>query len=315
MQVTDTRIDGHMMAMHISTDHAELIVLIEMGPRIISLKRRGGTERMFRNLVTNPDYAETGWRGMGGARPWASDGEVCDEGIRAYAQDNGPCEVSTSDDRQVVTVWGAIDPRFMIQRGFEIRKNNHWGFDVTSLLKNCSQGGMPLQGGMWAVAAVDFGETGSTTLGILTGKPDSNWQVGDYRIIWDWAGHHTQPEFISDQLAIAKGLVCVTPKGFEGKLMANSPLGTIVVQNDDTSFFKVIQCDPRLNSLLPGRCNTAVYTCGQFAESETMGPTTFVEAGNVLRHTERWALYEPVGWNVDGLNNIAISIASDGIPA
>lgn len=306
---------GFLTAIEIRTEHAEMTVITEMGPRIISLRRKKGKQLMFHNPVTEPDYPETGWRAMGGGRVWVNGGNVFDEDVRAYAQDNGSCEVTISDDGNVMTVWGEMDQRFAIRRGLQIRENAHQGFDVTYLLKNCSKGGMGLSGGLWAIAAVNFGEPGSTTLGILTGNPGSNWQVGKYQIVWHWAGHHTEPGFIKEQLLIEDGLVRVTPRGSEGKLMANSPSGTIIVQNDDTSFLKVVKHNPMLDSLLPGGCNTAIYTCGKFAESETMGATAFVEADKVLYHTERWSLHEPIGWDVEGLNDIARRIMSDGIPA
>jgi len=307
MQVSKCRFKG-LSALRVATDNAVLTILLSMGPRIISLKRQyGGKELMYHSHSDKLDYVPQKWYAMGGARVWTHDGYHADETERSYASDNARCKWDA--DPACVTVWGAAHKDFAIQRGLEICETGTGALEVTSLVRNCSDGGMLLNAGVWAITAVRFGDIGSTALGILTNDRESNWQVGRHQIVWHWGGgHHTTPGFMKG-LRIEDGLLRVTPMSYEGKVMAFSPVGAIVTTTPDTSFFKLLsEPDPRLSSLLPGGCNTAIYACNDFAESETMGPATAIRAGQTLRHTERWVLTEPHPWNAEHLYEVVAAI-------
>jgi len=303
MNVRKSKIKG-LRAYTITTDGAEIGIVVSMGPRILSLKRPSGKEIMHQNPTSEPDYEPQQWRGMGGGRDWMHGGPVADEIEASYADDNGRCEVS-EDAPNCFTVWGAVHEGFSLQRGLTIRDNTLGGFDVTYMLRNRSQGGMLLYGGLWAIAALNIkNPAGGAAIGILTNDIESNWQVGDYRIVWHWGGrHHTTTGFMKEQLSIRDCLLVVNLRGHEGKIMVNSPVGAIIATNDDTTFIKAIETDPRWNTSLPGgRFNTAIYTCATFAESETMGPAVSITADQTVCHTERWVLTEPRTWSAHDLH-------------
>ncbi len=300
MRTKTIRLDD-LAAISIATEQIELEVLTSMGPRVIAARRPGGAQLMFQNLVDEdrPDYAPQKWRAMGGGRAWPHSGPIADEDERAYAEDNGRCEV-VEDSPGCLMFWGAKNERFQLQRGLTIRETPV-GVDITYLLKNRS-GGMLMYGGLWAIAALNIKNPAETAaIGILTNDLEANWQTGRYQIVWHWAGHHTTPEFMEKQLSIRDGLLVVKLCGTEGKVMAKSPVGAIIATGEDTSFFKVIETDSRWDQLLPGGCNTAVYTCPSFAESETMGPALGIRSGETVCHTERWALTPPQPWDSQAL--------------
>lgn len=270
--------DDALKRLQLTAAGAVIEVTLDFGPRIISLKKPGGAEIMQ-------------WSGKGGARVWPASGPQADETHLSYAPDNEPCNVTFMDNNSVVEIWGAVNKTHWMQRGFRICENLHGGFDVTSMIRNCSPHGLLLNAGVWAIAAVQK----DCTIGILLGDPDSNWSTSLVQYVWDWAGHSTTSEFLEQQMCLQRGLLTVTPGGHEGKIMARSNLGTIVTQGHGVAFWKFIPYDARLNGLHPDCCNVAIYTSpgtgpNAFAESETMGPIGRIKAGQVLEHTERWVL-------------------------
>lgn len=243
-------------AVRCSTDTCELIAGISAGPRILSLRYRGGDNLLY---VDDKDFRVGDWRIYGGHRF-----TTAPENESSYFPDNAPCKVTISDAALKITAPQRPDS---IRLSFIITANEE-GFDIEHVLEY--HGAEAWEGALWAITCVpraSFMQAACAT-GAVHFWPDTdpaNWEVangrvsvsaGDFRAKAGWYMEH--PELTAIQPA--------------GALSIKSPAA------------------PPADVYVDNGCNVEVFVCANFTELETLSGKLSVQPGASARHHQQWRL-------------------------
>ncbi|GEP97550.1 hypothetical protein [Chitinophaga cymbidii] len=255
-------------AVRCSTDTCELIAGISAGPRILSLRYRGGDNLLY---VDDKDFRVGDWRIYGGHRF-----TTAPENDASYFPDNAPCKVTISDAALKITAPQRPDGirlSLIITAGEE-------GFDIEHVL--AYHGAEVWEGALWAITCVprsallEAGRLAHSSLlaqdaciaeavHFWPGTDPGNWEftggrvnikAGDFRAKAGWYMEH--PELSAIQPA--------------GALSIKSPAA------------------PPADVHVDNGCNVEVFVCADFTELETLSCKLSVQPGASARHYQQWRL-------------------------
>lgn len=279
---------GWENAYRISNDTVELVVLADVGPRVISYSFVGG-ENIFHEVAEQAGL--TGgkdFRLYGGHRLW-----VWPEVERTYFPDNSP--VAVSQDSHVARFTAPLEgvsPGSNLQKELEIQLSEA-GSQVTVRHRITNRDSQLTELAPWAPtmmkaggrailplpprAAMDkdhFQSVGPLTLWSFTDFSDARWRLGT--------------EFI--QLRQQS-----TPTGRFQEQMTGifNPAGWGAYFLNGTLFVK--RAPVRRGAQYPDfGCNFEVFTNPEFLELESLGPKVQLGAEENTIHTEIWTLFQNV---------------------
>ena len=256
----------------------ELIAVGEIGPRIVSLRVGDGPNVLFDDsngaLARRPAVADEDWHIWGGHRFWISP-----ESETTYQPDNAPCEVQVEDGR--LTLTAPPEPSGLQKTLVVSGDGRGGGFRLTHRLRNTGE--MLASGAIWALTCIE--PTGRIVA--PWGEGSESWRCQTVKYWKAWAGHGS--DVASRQWRPMNDVFVVEPTGEEGKVGLYSDAGWLALLRDDATFIKGY--DPIVEAVYPdGNCNVELYTCGQFAEMETLGPVTTFMPGVEYTHTEHWRI-------------------------
>lgn len=273
LEIAKTGFRGWRDAYRLRLDEVEMIVLAEVGPRIISLSVDGGPNLLYVDPATvGNGQGDPEWHIYGGHRIWQSP-----EAEDAYSLDNSPCSVEIENGS--LTLRTGIDPDTKLQKRLTISADGP-RFVVESALLNTSQ--LVNSGAVWSLTCV-------APQGVIA-FPWGN--TGDWalrRITWwnNWAGHSSDVR--SSQYQPGPDLFLIRPSGEEGKVGAHSPEGWVALCRNDATFIKSFKVNP--NGTYPdGGCSVEVYTSADFIEMETLSPTGIILPGQEISQRETWTV-------------------------
>lgn len=273
LEISKTEYRGWQDAYRINLGGAEMVVLAEVGPRIISLRVDGGPNLLYVDPATaGRGQGDSEWHIYGGHRIWQSP-----EAEDAYSLDNSPCSAEIGGG--CLTLRTGIDPDTKLQKRLTIGADGD-RFVVESALLNTSA--FVNAGAVWSLTCV----APAGVIAFPWGNP-GNW--GLRRITWwnNWAGHSSDVR--SSQYQPGPDLFLIRPSGEEGKVGTHSPEGWVALCRDDATFIKSFQVDP--NATYPdGGCSVEVYTSADFVEMETLSPTGAILPGQEISHREIWTV-------------------------
>jgi hypothetical protein len=281
------RYRGWENAYRISNAAIELVVLADVGPRIVSCAFPGG-ENIFHEV---PEQAGlTGgdeFRLYGGHRLW-----IWPEVGRTYFPDNSAVTVSQSD--RYVSFTAPVEraaPGSNLQKQLRIKLDEGSRISVTHRVTN--RDSHPIELALWAPtmmkaggrailplpprAAMDkdhFQSVGPLTLWSFTDFADSRWILGT--------------EYIQLQQQ-------TNPTGRFPEQMTGifNPSGWGAYFLNGTVFLKTAAVTTGAQYPDFG-CNFEVFTNPDFLELESLGPKVQLGPGESARHTESWALFKDV---------------------
>ena len=271
MKIEPTSFGPWQQAHRLTHDNVELIVVSEIGPRILSLRVNGGENLLF---VDEDGLSRGEWRIYGGHRVWLGP-----ETEASYAPDNAACDVSTEGG--VLTIAGPEDPLSHLQKHLRIAAAGPGRFSVTSGLSSNSEMLMPAV--VWALTCV----RPDARIFFPWGQP-GNWEMKKICYWKAWGGTHAST-VTSSQWQPGEDLFVIDPTGEEGKcgtsgcegwLGANFPAA-------GASFFKRFQYQLGREYVDDG-CAIQCYTCANFIEMETLSPQQILLPGERLEHEEIW---------------------------
>jgi hypothetical protein len=250
-----------------------MVVVTEVGPRILSLTVGGGPNLLFvdDDLSLSRGAGEGAWYIYGGHRVWISP-----ESEASYAPDNTPCSVYFDGDR--LDVLGPVDQATRLQRRLSVYAREG-RFVVESAVRNA--GDTLFLGAAWAITCV-------VPRGVVTFP----WGTGgrwDQKTItyWNrWMDHGS--DIGSNQWRPGADLFRVYPSGEEGKVGANSPEGWVAQCRRDATFVKSRSWAPA--DYPDGGCSLEVYTCDQFIELEMLGPNQYIYPASEAVVVEEWTI-------------------------
>jgi len=257
----------------------EMVVVADIGPRIIRLARVGGP-----NILGEvPGAGEGEWKLYGGHRLWHAPEAM----PRSYAPDNKPPKVEAAADRLRLTA--DTEPETGIQKTMEIslRVDDKC---ATLIHKLTNHGPWPVQLGAWALtvmakegysfAPFPSGEFKSLLpCGVLAIWPYVDWKDSRLTIGHSHVIIHQNPA-ISRRMKIGMS----STEGWAGYWL-----------NQDL-FVK--RFDPLPNAVYPDfGCALELFANDAIAEVESVGPLTHLEPGESLKHVERWYLFSGVDFD------------------
>ncbi len=275
LQIERTEFLGWREAYRLRLGEVEMVVVTEIGPRILALSVGDGPNLLFVDQETaGQGQGDAAWHIYGGHRVW-----VAPETAHTYAPDNARCAVEVSDDGLTVTVTAPVTPQTKLQKRLTITaQESH--FVVEQGVRNTDDA--LYTGAVWALTCVEP----NGVIAFPWGRGGA-WDVK--RILyWNrWIDHRS--DVTSRQWQPGPDLFMVVPTGEEGKVGTNPPEGWVALCREDATFVKS-------HCWVPGArypdedCSIGVYTCEQFVEMETVSPLAVIYPGAEIVHREIWTM-------------------------
>jgi len=254
----------------------ELIVVTEIGPRVLCFRHIDGENILFEDT--------TGWTSgdfklYGGHRF-----TVAPETTDTYEPDNAPCAVISGE--QSLRISSPVG-RHKIQRTLEIRPCAQCGgFELRHILRNV--GDVLWHGAAWALTAV----RPEGAIIVPWGSGTEQWRINKINY---WASIGDFERCVNSSLwRMTRDAVVVEPNGEKSKIGIYSDRGFMVLSLKESIFVKHYDF-PLPESLYPDNgCNVEIYTCHDFAELETLGTMQTVYPGKESVHIECWCIKNEV---------------------
>jgi len=285
MNVEKTGYKDWQEAYTLTINDMQMVVVTEVGPRVMSLSVGGGE-----NILFNDDALEIqagDWRIYGGHRFWISP-----ETVVSYAPDNSACVVKQQDG--VFSAMAPVAPDTLLQKRFEILEQDG-KFLLRHVVRNT--GTMLYQGGLWGLTCVN--PTGKVFF--PWGRPGNVWETKSIQYWPKWGGTHTS-DVASSQWKQTSDLFVIEPTGEEGKVGTAGYEGFIGLSRPDCTFFKCFTHLEGANYPDNG-CSVEAYTCSAFIELETLSPSYILYPEEEFSHAEHWFI---TSRTVDPYDGVAV---------
>lgn len=279
--------------LRVSNGDAELIITLDVGPRILSYKLAGG-KNMFKEFEDT--LGKTGgkdWVSYGGHRLWVGPEDL----TRTYAPDNGPVDSKNLESfpPQIVLTPGA-DKEYGIQRSMRvILAKTGSNVEVIHTIKNI--GDKETELAPWALTVMAPG--GVEVIPLPEKKPHpgppknarspKDYAANQLMSIWPFT------DFKDGRWDIGTKYITLRQDAKKGatKIGLAHKLGWIGYLNDGTLFVKRIPYQEGKTYPDQG-VNFETFTNEEMLEIESMGPMIKLPAGATVEHKETWELYKDV---------------------
>src|SRR4051795_13689004 len=134
--------------LRIDNGDAELIVTLDVGPRILSYRLAGGTNVFKEYAEQMGGSGEPEWKIRGGHRQWTGP----EDNTRTYAPDNGPVG-HREVDRGLVRFTPAPEAEYSLQKELDVRLASS-GSRVTAVHRYTNIGDGPVDLAPWGVSVM-----------------------------------------------------------------------------------------------------------------------------------------------------------------
>lgn len=279
-------------AWRIRRNGVELVVVGEIGPRIMSLRRGDGPNIL--HVDEELAVRRGDWTFYGGSRFWVSP-----ETEASYHAENARCSVVV--DAAGITLAAPAEPSGL-RRSLRIAAGDgDEDFRITYRLAN--QGEMIARGGIWVLSCI----RGPGRLVCPWDDGTDAWSTQMIRFWRRWSTFGT--DVASPQWHLGNGMLVIEPTGEVGKVGLFSKHGLLALVRPDGTFAKYARPMPGL-TYPDGGCNLEICTTPNFIEMETLGPVMDLLPGDSIEHEERWLWtadrFEPNQWP-DVLRRLGVS--------
>lgn len=264
----------------LSNDHAELIVTLDVGPRILSYKTPDG-DNVFKTFDTQlGNSGETEWRIRGGHRFWIAP----EDEVLSYHLDNSPVDFHVDESTNEVTIESVQTQagRILKTLGVTLGENDS---RVTVRHTARNDGDEPIQIASWALSVMNPGG-----LEIIPQPP-----MGEHPrdllpnrgiVLWPYTDlsdprWHLGREFFT--LRQSTGF----PPTKIGLAHRERWIAYVI---GDSLFVKAF--DHVTGAIYPdGGCNFETFTNEEMLEIESLSPLAALSPGESVSHTEHWYLF------------------------
>jgi hypothetical protein len=252
----------------------ELIVVTEVGPRIISFKPEGKENFFYVNKkeidkVTKGDAA---WHSFGGTRLW-----VAPECELTYTPDNLPCE--TVVEGNMARVSAPVDEHTGLRRSIEIEVKEET-FTITHRIRNERK--HLFTAALWVLSCLAPYKGAEI---FLPWGENTEWDVKDMRYWKSWLVHGST--IASKQWRPTAEFFVVKTTHEQGKIGFPNRRGFALFRYKKLNFIK--KADYIDTAQYPdGGCTFEVYTSKDFYELETLSPLYCMKPGVTYTHKEEW---------------------------
>jgi hypothetical protein len=269
----------------LSNGFVEVIITLEVGPRIISYRPVQG--RSVFKLVDEEaaKSKEDVWKIRGGHRLWTAPEDFGKEDSLCYALDNSEVEHAIEDDF-TVKVSNLIEKPTKIRREMVVRLERT-NPKVTVEHRITNEGGMPLEIAPWALSVM--AEGGYAVLS----QPPLGTHPQDYlpnRSIVAWPF----TDLSDERFRVGPRTICLYQTHRPPfKIGLRHSEGWAAYILGDHLFMKNVpftegESYPDFGS------NFETFTNAEFLELETLGPLKRISAGEALVHSESWVVFSEV---------------------
>ena len=266
-------------------DAVEVIITLEVGPRIISYRPLDG-QNVFKLVDEEAGKSnEEGWKIRGGHRLWIAPEDFGKKDGLTYAPDNSPVEHAI-DDEFTVRVAQTIESPVKIRREMVISLERT-GPRVTVEHRITHQSGAALELAPWALSVM--APNGYAAIP----QPPYGTHPRDYvpnRVIIAWPFTDLKDE----RLCLGRRLVCLRQaKRPPIKFGLRHTEGWAAYVLGDHLFLKSVPfvadgIYPDLGS------NFEAFANAEILELETLGPLKRISAGETIVHQESWVVFSKV---------------------
>ena len=262
----------------LSNGHAELLVTLDVGPRILQFGLREGENglRAFPDQMGKHDEPE--FVGRGGHRLWVSP-----ETERTYAPDNSPVEFAFTEPNRVHVINPAAAPWHIRKEMTIALVENRASATIEHRLTNETD--RPVEIASWALTIMAPG-------GIeIIPQPPLGTHGEEFlpdRVLVPW----TYTDFSDDRWRLGRNFFFLEPKAgrpatklgllHRERWVAYALPGVLFVKASD---FEEGALYPDLG------CNFETFSKDDFIELESLGPLTKLPPGQSVGHTETWHLF------------------------
>lgn len=276
----------------ISNGSAEVVVTLDIGPRIIRFAAIGGanvmmedTERKINKLEFAPDFAQKFgedkgvWYIYGGHRLWTSPEEL----PRSYYPDNEPItyEKVAGGAKFTAPVQKWTQLQFSVTVTLSETDNSvHILHEITNL------GAWSAEFAPWALSVLAPGGMEVVPMpqrktGLLSNRN---------LVLWDYTRMNDDRVYWGDKYITLRQ---DSNAGEAFKIGIDSEHCWAAYFNHGDLFIKTFENDP--SAKYPdGGCNFETYTCDRFLEMESLGALKSTAPGETVTHTENWRLISDV---------------------
>ncbi|HEY0789669.1 MAG TPA: hypothetical protein VGD78_01275 [Chthoniobacterales bacterium] len=269
----------------VSNDTVELILTLDVGPRIMSFRRAGGQNVFKVRLDEAGGTGESVFKLRGGHRLWRAPEDYGTEHSLTYVIDNDRIDHKVVDEFSVSVAHVAAAPHRLRREVCVHVSQSGPTVTVEHTLQN--DGPAPLSGSAWGLsvmAAGGFAVIPQPALGTHPQDfvPNRRW------VLWPFTDLPDERFRVSPRLL---RLYQTNRKPFKLGLQHRERWVGYVLGDD--LFLKTIP-------FLAGEeypdegSNFETFTNWDFLELESIGPYRTLEPGASLQHTERWALFADV---------------------
>lgn len=256
MKIEQCRFGAWSAAYRCTVGACEMIVVADIGPRILSLRQRGGPNLLHEDAT---GFSVGDWRLYGGHRF-----TVAPEGSQSYTPDNHPCSVEVRGPAICFAgLVGANGLRRMLVIG---PSANGRGFEIGHRLENHGDG--TWRGALWAITCVRHE-------GLIHGACHSQ------RVRF-W------PDAERAHWHVASGQVLITPNGSRSKGGWYSRSAWVASAQAHATLVIEAASAPLLRRCVDGGCNVEVFTCADYVELETLSGEVALAPGERAWHRQSW---------------------------
>jgi hypothetical protein len=290
--VEEIEYKGWKHNLRISNDDAELIVTLDVGPRIISYKLKDG-KNVFKNFEDQMGKSgEKDWQIRGGLRMWVGPEDV----TRTYFPDNGPVKhvVENFNDNKenAILFTPAPEKEYGIQKQLVVQlapkgSGVHLAYFITNI------GDKPTDLAAWLPSVM---APGGVEIIPLPGrhphpgpvKPETkpaDYGPSETMVLWPYF------DFTDKRWSLGSKYITLRQDSKKGptKLGFNHRLGWVGYLNSGTLFVKRFHYQEGAKYPDDG-CNYETFSNEQFLEMESLGPVTTLKPGGKVKLFENWDL-------------------------
>jgi hypothetical protein len=287
--------------LRLSNGTAELVITLDVGPRVICYKLAGGPNVMKEFPDQLGKSGESDWQIRGGHRLWVGPEDT----TRTYAPDNGPVHHERlPGPGPAVRVWPAADTKYGVQKQIDVSLAPT-GSVVTLVHRVINVGKDATELAPWALTVLAPGGTEIIPLPPKRPHPGSPknartpadfapnqalalWPFFDFKDPrWSFGSKYITLRQ-DDQVANQRGEFGSTKLGVAHRA------GWVGYHNNKTLFVKRFTYQE--GQPYPDRSvNFETFTAAGMLEAETLGPLVRLVPGQATELTEVWELYGDVG--------------------
>ena len=265
----------------LANEHAELIITLDVGPRVISYRTARGANvfKTFDAQLGGTGEAE--WKSRGGHRFWLAP----EDQVLSYLPDNSPVQHrAVSDDD--VEVENAPTAQLPIRKVMRIALEPE-SARVTVTHRAENAGEKPFAAATWGLSVMRPGGVEIIPLPPL-GEHPRDLLPNRTMILWPFADM-SDPRWRWGRrfITLRQGNAAPTKAGLAHRER------WVGYHRADSLFLKSIEFDERATYPDFG-CNFETFTNEEMLEVEALGPLVQLAPGESISHTEQWQLFDDV---------------------